>query len=111
MRWPLVGRGEELDAAVEAVRAGPGVVLAGVAGVGKTRLGREVVGRVAGRGWAWCWATATAAARPIPFGAFAHLLPASLPAGGESGELVAGGWGGAGAGGGWLAAGFGGGSG
>lgn len=41
-RWPLVGRSSELEAVAEAL-SGAGVVLAGPAGVGKTRLAREAV--------------------------------------------------------------------
>jgi DNA-binding CsgD family transcriptional regulator len=53
-----------------------GILVAGKAGVGKTRLLREVVNAAAG-----CqikFVTATESARPIPFGAFAHLLPEHL---------------------------------
>lgn len=88
MGWPLVGRGEELAAALESVTAKAGVVLAGVAGVGKTRLAREVAGQLEGRGWATCWATATAAARAIPFGALASLLPASVDGGASRANLL-----------------------
>lgn len=77
--WPLVGRTEELAAADEHVGSG-GVVLAGAAGVGKTRLAGEVVDRATARGQMVCWASATTAAQAIPFGAFAQLLPASLTA-------------------------------
>lgn len=40
--WPLVGRSSVLERCREAVRQGRGVVLAGHAGVGKTRLAREL---------------------------------------------------------------------
>ncbi|MUL65790.1 hypothetical protein BOO86_15045 [Mycobacterium sp. CBMA 234] len=77
--WPFVGRDDEL-AAVTAIitdAASHGIVLAGAAGVGKTRLaneclalaqadGRCVVARAAGH----------RARTEIPFGALAHLLPA-----------------------------------
>ena len=74
--WPLVGRSEEMAVAWEAIRRGPGsVVVAGVAGVGKTRLAREILARAAAGGAETRWAIATATASSIPFGAVAHLLP------------------------------------
>jgi DNA-binding CsgD family transcriptional regulator/tetratricopeptide (TPR) repeat protein len=75
--WPLVGRVEELDLISRCVtrRAGPrGVVLAGAAGVGKTRLAREAVHRAAGRGVVTRWVAATESARRLPLGAFAGLV-------------------------------------
>lgn len=51
--------------------AGSGVVVLGAAGVGKTRLAdalREASGEAV-------WVAGTRSASPIPFGAFAHLLP------------------------------------
>jgi len=79
--WPLAGRREELlfvEAALEREGAG-GVVLAGAAGVGKTRLAAEVIERAGQRGLATAWAVGTHSARAIPFGALAHLLPDRLP--------------------------------
>jgi DNA-binding NarL/FixJ family response regulator len=51
-----------------------GVVLAGAAGVGKTRLAWEVLAEVEKRGVTTRRATATASSRPLPLGAFAGLL-------------------------------------
>jgi DNA-binding NarL/FixJ family response regulator len=71
--WPLVGRAEELRllSAVQPGAGSPGgVVLAGAAGVGKTRLARESCARAERRGAVTHWATATASARSIPLGAF-----------------------------------------
>ncbi|WP_164983866.1 AAA family ATPase, partial [Cellulomonas endophytica] len=46
--WPLAGRDAELRAIAAATRPGaPGVVLAGPAGVGKTRLAREAAAALA----------------------------------------------------------------
>lgn len=61
--WPLVGRDEELAAAEAALGRG-GVVPAGPAGVGKTRMAREVVQRARreGRETEWLAATAECAA-------------------------------------------------
>jgi DNA-binding CsgD family transcriptional regulator len=80
--WPLVGRARELEAIVDAYhQAAPalpvgaaGVMLVGAAGVGKTRLAREAVDRLAGSGGLTAWATATRSTATIPLGALAHLL-------------------------------------
>jgi len=75
--WPLTGRTEELgfiDAAVRRTAGPRGVVLAGSAGVGKTRLAREALAGLAERGAATRWVCATASARGLPLGAFAGLL-------------------------------------
>jgi DNA-binding CsgD family transcriptional regulator len=75
--WELVGRREELALLHEVLAEGraSGVVLAGAAGVGKTRLAREFCDG-AGDGIAVVWAVATRAASTVPFGPLAHLLPA-----------------------------------
>ena len=49
-------------------------MLAGSAGVGKTRLAREALAGLAERGAATRWVCATASARGLPLGAFAGLL-------------------------------------
>ena len=76
----MTGRIEE-QAYLKAAIANPlqaGVLVAGGAGVGKTRLLREVTeGQTDNR---IEFVTATEAARPLPFGAFAHLLPEDLGA-------------------------------
>ncbi|WP_432492651.1 AAA family ATPase [Kineococcus gypseus] len=73
--WPLAGRDDELRAVAAAVRPGAaGVVVAGPAGVGKTRLAREALALPARRGARVLWAHGSAAARPLPLGAFAGLL-------------------------------------
>jgi DNA-binding CsgD family transcriptional regulator len=61
-----------------------GVVVAGPAGVGKTRLALEVAELAAADGCAVEWVRATRSAASIPLGAFAPLLPAAqLPEGVE----------------------------
>lgn len=78
--WPLVGRADELHLAwrvLNGARPPPiGVVIAGAAGVGKTRLARCLVNHArSSRDWAALEATATHSSAGISFGALAHLLP------------------------------------
>ncbi len=73
--WPLTGRDEELRAVAAAIRPGAaGIVVAGPAGVGKTRLAREALAAPRGRAATVVWAYGSTAARPLPLGAFAGLL-------------------------------------
>ncbi|HEX5534001.1 MAG TPA: AAA family ATPase, partial [Actinomycetales bacterium] len=73
--WPLTGRDEELRRVAAAIRPGAaGTVVAGPAGVGKTRLAREALTASGGRGVRVIWAQGSTAARPFPLGAFAGLL-------------------------------------
>lgn len=73
--WPLTGRDEELRRVVAAIRPGAaGIVVAGPAGVGKTRLAREALAVPESRGAAVVWAHGSTATRPFPLGAFAGLL-------------------------------------
>src|SRR5437899_1323560 len=78
LTWPLMGRREELALFEQALATSgmSGVVFAGAAGVGKTRLAREALAAAEAKGWVARWAVATQAAASIPFGALAHLLPA-----------------------------------
>jgi DNA-binding CsgD family transcriptional regulator len=71
--WPFTGRTEELSEIANAVRHN-GIVLAGKAGVGKTRLAREALAAARDRGRVGHWVTATASARQLPLGAFALLV-------------------------------------
>lgn len=77
MPWGLVGREQQMRrvAALLDERAG-GVVLAGAAGVGKTRLATEVAALAAARGAHVEWVRATGSSAAIPLGAFAGLVPA-----------------------------------
>ncbi|MGO9731381.1 AAA family ATPase [Mycobacterium sp.] len=73
--WPLTGRAEELEVIADVLCAdGPyaGVVIAGCAGVGKTRLAREAMALAAERGWAVRWIAGTVAAQSVPLGACAQ---------------------------------------
>ncbi len=81
--WPLTGRDEELRSIAAAIRHGAaGIVVAGPAGVGKTRLAREALAVPMPRGRTVVWAHGSTAARPSPLGAFAGLL--DLPPGGAA---------------------------
>lgn len=74
--WTFVGRERELRRVSEALgRDAAGVVVAGAAGIGKTRLAREAVAALPGGGWAVLWAVATRTAASIPYGALAQLVP------------------------------------
>lgn len=74
-QWPLVGRDMERTFVAEAIAARQGgVVLAGHAGVGKTRLALEALREAERKGCWTTWVVATKVATSIPFGPFAHLL-------------------------------------
>ncbi len=78
--WPLTGRAEELrfiDAAVSGSGDHHGVVIAGSAGVGKTRLARESLATAQRRQSITRWVAATSSARALPLGAFAGVLTGS----------------------------------
>lgn len=79
--WPIIGRESELAALTAALDDDDrrGVVLAGAAGVGKTRLAAEALRAAESLGRPTARVTATRAARTIPFGAIAALLPADGP--------------------------------
>ncbi|MFI6409398.1 LuxR C-terminal-related transcriptional regulator [Streptomyces sp. NPDC050548] len=79
-RWPLVGRGPELERWAAAL-ADPdcrGFVVRGAAGVGKSRLAEECLDRAAAAGFRVGRATASVAAGAVPLGAIAHLLPTGV---------------------------------
>ncbi|NRQ31618.1 hypothetical protein HII36_07155 [Nonomuraea sp. NN258] len=80
--WPFVGRGGPLATVRGALRSGPGVLIAGAAGVGKSRLAAQAL---IGLGeFAVVRALGTETAAVIPFGAFAHVLTGRPPEGGEN---------------------------
>ncbi|MEV0406082.1 LuxR C-terminal-related transcriptional regulator [Actinoallomurus sp. NPDC050550] len=75
---PLVGRGAQLGR-VRSLLTGAsarGVVVAGAPGVGKTRLAAEVIAALDPARFTVVRAQATLAASALPYGSFAHLLPA-----------------------------------
>src|SRR5258708_25864079 len=80
--WPFAGRDADLGKVVARLRD-PGcrsLVLAGAAGVGKSRLAAEAARRLASTHTV-DWVYATQAAQPLPLGAMAPLLPAEPPQG------------------------------
>ena len=90
LKWPLVGRREELALLEDALttEGTSGVVFAGAAGVGKTRLARESLDAAESKGLVARWAVATRAAASIPVGALAQLLPGVELAGRNRFELL-----------------------
>ncbi|CAN5699690.1 LuxR family transcriptional regulator [soil metagenome] len=88
--WPLVGR-EVAIAAVDAALEDPslaGVVLAGPAGTGKTRLAQECLRLGHAAGYATAQVTGSRAAAGIALGALAPLLPAGRLAAGRDVALL-----------------------
>lgn len=77
----LLGRDEELRA-VRTALDGRGCVIAGPAGVGKSRLASDA-SRQLGPGRTVVRVVGTTAAAPIPFGAVSHLVPGGAPTIGE----------------------------
>ena len=75
--WPLVGRDTVVSAAWHALSSDDPfvVVLAGDAGIGKSRAAAEVAATASANGWTVRRITASQAAATIPFGALAPLLP------------------------------------
>src|SRR5262249_11971203 len=71
--WPLVGREAELNEICSLIRERCGVVLAGPAGIGKTRLLDEVAALLGRDSWHVERGAATPAIAPLPLAAFAFL--------------------------------------
>ena len=78
---PLTGRDSELVQIRRALGGGgnySGVVLVGAAGVGKTRLAREVLARATAAGDRTNWIVGTESARPLPLGAFTASISGAM---------------------------------
>lgn len=79
LAWPLTGRLEEtrlIDAALASTELS-GIVIYGAAGVGKSRIAREALTTVAGKGRETRWAVGTSAAQALPLGTFARWVGTS----------------------------------
>src|SRR5262245_58035482 len=74
--WPLIGRDAELASVIEWLSRDPpgGVVIGGPAGVGKSRLLREVADQAEQHGWPTRTVIGTRTGASIPFGALASFL-------------------------------------
>jgi DNA-binding CsgD family transcriptional regulator len=76
----LYARADDLEAATAVIEGrAAGLVLTGAAGVGKTRLAREVARIAAGSGVAVAWIQATTTSNEIPLAAMAPYLPPLEP--------------------------------
>ncbi|HET9945302.1 MAG TPA: ATP-binding protein, partial [Actinomycetes bacterium] len=86
--WPLTGRRTELESVLDSLRpdTGKAVLVTGAPGVGKSRLAREALDRLATEGWTTTWVAAGPATRDTPLGAVAHLLPRDAV--GDPGRVV-----------------------
>ncbi|GAA4813057.1 hypothetical protein GCM10023200_58560 [Actinomycetospora chlora] len=73
LSWPFTGRDHDIATVAAALARDGAVVLAGAAGVGKSRLARELAARIAPHDPVQV-ARASASARDVPLGAFAHWL-------------------------------------
>src|SRR5260370_26900618 len=80
LSWPLGGRAAELEQVSRLLRSRRGAaVLAGPAGVGKTRLATECLSIAAPQGFVPLRVPATQGAAGLPFGAYAGLVPELAP--------------------------------
>jgi DNA-binding CsgD family transcriptional regulator len=79
-RWPFLARDSELAQfeAAWANRRCQGLVIFGLAGVGKSLLAEKCLAVAMREGWKGRRVMASAAAAAVPLGAIAHLLPAGV---------------------------------
>ncbi|MFY1626943.1 LuxR C-terminal-related transcriptional regulator [Micromonospora sp. WMMD735] len=82
-RWSFVGRTDELNRLLAAVREGRGhgLFFSGSAGIGKSRLLREAVAALPPERYALSFVAASTATAALPFGGLAPVLPAEQPPG------------------------------
>ncbi|MGE2717272.1 LuxR C-terminal-related transcriptional regulator [Mycolicibacterium litorale] len=76
--WPLTGRLEELSAIRQGLSSdSAGIVVHGMAGVGKSRIAREALLEAERAGFETRWVVGTSTARPVPLGALAAWAQAA----------------------------------
>ena len=80
MRWPLIGRSEEMRAIQSAISASDvsGMVVYGAAGVGKSRIAREALSAAESHGCEGRLAVGTSLARAIPLGVLSAWAPSGV---------------------------------
>src|ERR1700744_2361723 len=80
MRWPLVGRSEEMRAIQAAISASDvsGIFIYGAAGVGKSRIAREALSAAESHGCEGRLAVGTSSARAIPLGVLSAWAPSGV---------------------------------
>src|SRR6201996_7732601 len=80
MRWPLVGRSEEMRAIQAAISASDvsGIVIYGAAGGGKSRIAREALSAAESHGCEGRLAVGTSSARAIPLGVLSAWAPSGV---------------------------------
>jgi len=88
--WPLVGRNDELARIRALVDGGErsAVILAGLAGAGKSWLASECLTRAQAAGCATARVKAGVAARSLPFGALSPLLPSMIGSSVEPADML-----------------------
>lgn len=85
---PLIGRERELELGRRALLQGPGVVIFGAAGIGKSRLARELARDAENRGIVTRRVLATASASEIPFAALGSTFPLAVASAGHDWRAV-----------------------
>ena len=88
--WPLVGRQREVELVAGLLAGGgrPAVIIAGLAGVGKSWLASECLAKAERQGMATARVKASQAGRGLPFGALAPLLPGSTGPSSEPADML-----------------------
>ena len=86
---PLIGRAQEIALTRSLLDERRPVLLGGHAGVGKTRLARELAVAWAGDGRTFEWMTATASSAALPLGAVVRLVPDMAGSSGSFGREAA----------------------
>jgi DNA-binding CsgD family transcriptional regulator len=87
--WQLTGRAAELQRVREALaRRESGVLFAGAAGVGKTRVAREAEATARAAQRPTAWVAATGATTGIPLGVFSTVVPAAAARAASTPRLI-----------------------